>query len=449
MKVLEKCHDPVVIDIWRQMGPVISPGSSPTPILSTLPEQISPHYAKVDMKSYWDPNITSDSGKSSMKMKSSGSQTDSLDSPVQTPYPGKERKSDKELDHKGRSSGGHMIDKALEKIKNFSRPRHKSQERQEIEDGHSKPDMMSVSVSTTDDDNIITEFDFPVPKTIRPDSNRQKNGRKRELESENSGTWPKCYRGFQPQVNGTVGLPSPQKKSHERPSIENFFPRNGMGDKTPPAPPERTLASLNAVRQSPHHSPQSSDSTIKNYPHSPVHSPKTSSKSQPYLPSSSIHSNQQPGLTFNPDTAIQTLDRNQHSSHKPPSSGSRNNRFQGKRNPPSSHYDVPTTHKDKMDGRSMPVSSYSRTRQRSAPDKDKRSSHVIMSPKSSQMYSSTESSNSNKDQFAFPQRNISPNPRWSSDFTAVDPMHSLPPYMPRSGHSQKNQTGRWGYFNCR
>ncbi|KAK3089838.1 hypothetical protein FSP39_006961 [Pinctada imbricata] len=419
MRLLEGCPDPVLIDIWRQTGPVVSPGSSPTPILASLSE--SSHVPRVDMKgTFWESAM--EGCKSNLKTKTSGSQTDSLDSPAPTLYSGKDGKSDKDLDHKVRSSKGHRFDKALEKI---FRTRHKSQERHEVvEDtsSHIKNDMMDVPISENADDRVITEFVLSVPKTIRIDSTRQKTARK-QFENENSGTWPKCYRGVQPDMNRTVGLPSPQKKrSHERPSIENMFQRHNVGDKTPPIPPERTQASHNAVRQSPHHSPQSSDSTIKNYPHSPVTSPKTSSKSQPYIPSPNLNSPSSQPFTFNPDTALQTVEGN-HRGQRP----SRNSGFNVRRNPPSSHhhhYDVPFT-----------MSGNGKHRQRSVPDKDKYS-HLI-SPKSSQIYSSTESSSSSKDPFAFPQRNISPSTRLSSDFPPFDPSS-----LARSSQSQRNYSGR-------
>ncbi|KAJ8318863.1 hypothetical protein KUTeg_003954 [Tegillarca granosa] len=306
MKMLEDCNDPVQLDVWRQTSFSSSAGSSPTPIIQ-LPSQCDILPLK---QSVWgDTTVTSDSGKSSMKMKSSGSQTDSLDSPGPTPRHKKEKRYSEGSDHKSRHSG-HMLDRAREKVEKFL-GRHKSQERSESEE-YSLSKIDAESPSDYDTENGMEEANFHVPRMENPFTNHQKSSRrKRELEADSNGTWPKCYRGIMPSSeNGTVG-PQPQRKGYDRASLmpQTFTPLHHP--KTPPVPPERTEASIKAVRHSPQssdgtikyiHSPQSSDSTIKYSSHSPINSPKTNVKSMNYCQ----NSNKQNNFSFQQDINLPT-----------------------------------------------------------------------------------------------------------------------------------------------
>ncbi|XP_021371465.1 disks large homolog 5-like, partial [Mizuhopecten yessoensis] len=303
MRLLDDCRDSCVMEIWRQTSPlgINSAGSSPIPVpltsLSHLSEQISHRLTKPESpplkpQSMWDGNITSDSGKSSTKMRSSGSQTDSLDSPGPPSRHKDKRYQERDLDKPNRHS-------VLEKIKMFKH-RHKSQERNEVDDGTLKQqDLMSQSVyvnTCRSPDDIIGEFDMPLAGTsmhekLTANKPENKTSRKRELESENSGTWPKCCRVYPTASNGTVMFP---QRRHERPTLEALINPERLVPKTPPTPPERTGASYVAVRHSPQssdstltgkyrHSPQSSDSTLQLGSPSPINSPKFSSKSNQYL----------------------------------------------------------------------------------------------------------------------------------------------------------------------
>lgn len=304
MKLLQGCSDPVSIEVWRQMSPFNSAGSSPIPvnhkdICQDSGTQLSPTFSKSeDMKHLmWEGNDHMlESQKSSGKVKTSSSQTDDLNnsgSSGSNSLTVKGSKSEKDLDiHKSKNS--HRLEKAFVKIFKHKPKHHDRHEHDDTNKRHS-----STRPTSAINDNVLIEFSLGDPKTNHGTGQR-KNIQKREFDNENSGTWPKCYK-MQPMKQGTVVMPSPQKYP-DRPSITNFFSKGP--DKIPPVPPERTEASHIAVKQSPHHSPQSSDSTIK-LSNSPIHSPPINPKSTKY-PHSNSNSNVYPNLpfVFNPDNAM-------------------------------------------------------------------------------------------------------------------------------------------------
>lgn len=380
MKLLQGCSDPVSIEVWRQMSPFNSAGSSPIPlnhkeICQDSGTQLSPTFSKSeDMKHHmWDGNDALENSKSTSKVKTSTSQTDDLNnSPGSNDWTVKGSKSEKDLDnHKPKNS--HRLEKALGK---FFKPKSKHHDRHDHDDTNKRH--KSSRPTSTINGNVVLEFSLGDPKANHGTVQR-KNVQKREFDNENSGTWPKCYK-MQPMKQGTVMMPSPQKYP-DRPSITNFnfFPKGS--EKIPPTPPERTEASHKAVKQSPCHSPQGSDSTIK-LSNSPIHSPPMNTKSSPYVlhsnSNSSVHPNPAP-FVFNPDNAMP----HNHVRHLPPKT---------KKRPPSSHhnhYDVPNV----PPREAWELSRGPRNRPRSV-EKDRAHRHSVnLSPfNSSQLHSSNDSS---------------------------------------------------------
>ncbi|XP_060084116.1 disks large homolog 5-like [Ylistrum balloti] len=456
MRLLDDCRDPVVMEIWRQTSPlgINSAGSSPVPVplttLSHLSEQMphrvtKPESPTLKPQSMWDGNTTSDSGKSSTKMRSSGSQTDSLDSPGPPSRHKDKRYQERDPDKPNRHS-------VLEKIKMFKQ-RHKSQERSEVDDGTLKQqDLMSQSAhvnSSNCPEDVIGEFAMPLSGTsvhekVHTNKPVNKTTRKRELESENSGTWPKCCRVYPNATNGTVMFPSPQRR-HERPTLDvliNPPPEKRLVPKTPPTPPERTGASFVAVRHSPQssdstltgkyrHSPQSSDSTLQLGSPSPISSPKSSSKSNQYLHNTvSVPPFQQQDPHILPDYSHRNMSsaRSSRQAHKRYTVGSFGPDFPPKegfeQHPPPRVGNKPARHLDRdIRGSQKYANKY-------------KSSHTHQSH-SSVNYSKSPQGHT---AFDFPQNTSSlggstGSARWSSNMSSPnDGVHS-PPYTPSSGLS--------------
>ena len=296
LKLLYQCGgDTLMLDVWRQNSPLNSAGSSPIPSgncgLPNISDSLDGSAFRHDnRRSMWES--VSDSSKGSMKnIKTSGSQTDSLDSPSLTRKHKDRKNSDKDLEHKGRHSV-HLLDKAMLKVdKIFSRQRHKSQER--VPDHHEDKSALTLSVRPRTmietNEDVLGEFDFPLhPKDNSSSANRQTShiSHTSDLDTEISGTgtWPKCVRVTNPTSKGTVVLPQHQKNHQKRPTLDAVINPIPV-QKVPPLPPERTESSFCAVR----HTPQNSDSTItyNSHPPSPIHSPQPSNSSQ-YIPKSPI-----------------------------------------------------------------------------------------------------------------------------------------------------------------
>lgn len=287
-KVLYQCGgETIILDVWRQTTPLSSAGSSPIPTVACVQEHLFTSPLKSDPSKRWES--TSESSKGSMKnIKSSGSQTDSLDSPGTTRRQKDRKHSEKDLESKGRHSV-HIYDKALETVNKIFRPRHKSSERNDSEKGTltlSRPRTM------IDDSSDLAEFSFPTHHRDNSGSSNtnRSSGRSRELDPEMSGTgtWPKCMKITNTANNGTVI--QIQKNHHKRPTIDAVINPPGESIPTarvPPMPPERNVSSFVAAR----HTPQNSDSTItyNSHPPSPSLSPQPSNSSvSSYYPKSPV-----------------------------------------------------------------------------------------------------------------------------------------------------------------
>lgn len=212
MRILENSIDPLVLDVWRQASPLSSAGSSPTPTCTSINSPLvdGSTMSKSDslamQGSSWETacHVNLEGSKN---LRSSGSQTDSLDSPG------------KPEQEKTRHSLP-MLDRAKEKVENFFRSRPKSQERELVEVGPVEDCGTQVNLHSTE--SVIAQFP---DSTVRADITSSKSPRK-ELDFEtNSGTWPKT-RGQ--QIDSTCGHPTVicapgHKPVKERPSIRDVF----------------------------------------------------------------------------------------------------------------------------------------------------------------------------------------------------------------------------------
>lgn len=210
---------------------------------SLVPSPVIPT-EKVDMRrQLWTPDTSEDSKNSTKNLKTSGSQTDSLDSPGSTPKYSRNNRSAKEM------------------VKIFP-SKHKSHDSTENNKNQQVRNSMVQDTQTLDE---------------MMNKSMQRAGQKRELESENSGTWPKCVR-VNHTPNGTVIAHSPDWR--KRPSIDAVI--NGHYD----------LVSSRGSGPSLKHAPVSPHRPSETFQHkgpetfNHVHSspvPTKSSKSNPYL----------------------------------------------------------------------------------------------------------------------------------------------------------------------
>ncbi|XP_071107685.1 LOW QUALITY PROTEIN: disks large homolog 5-like [Haliotis cracherodii] len=233
MKVLEKSNDPVQLQVLRQVSPVHSAGSSPTPtsqaIMSTLPDHsyhsnqrsqsdtIPQHGFLMDdpMTSH---NYSHGGNKTS---RSHSSQTDSLDSS------GASRKS------RDRQHGVKEVIRGL-----FRQVQRSNESQLDVDERGSHPYMSNCNLGTQE--KIIAEFD-PVSnhnKDERVKENSKPKSRKTEFEIDsNSGTWPKSSHqprpAFLPGKNTVVIRPHPGK---ERPPLrpDSYIQPSFYDDKNSP-----------------------------------------------------------------------------------------------------------------------------------------------------------------------------------------------------------------------
>lgn len=411
MKVLEDCKDPVSLDIWRQTT-FNSAASSPIPItqttMSTKSEQMS--YSKpetmVVKRNAWENNSSPDSNKN---LKTSESQTDSVKHDSKFHH-GNSRH--KESEHKQgllkKFFGGNT-----RVSKNHDKPH-------DLDENHVSSMATSCISQQTTDDDIWKDLGLHPSTMDKKNDHIQKSSRKREYEVENNGTWPKCNRIIPPQVNGTVMLPSPRKKP-ERPSILHSL--DGT-QKIPPAPPERSISSFEAVRHSPqssdstvkyHHSPQSSDSTVRRFPsYSPVSSPKPRTKSSPFLQTNSTMSTSMTPYSYLPDSYLQpkTIYPSRNSPHVPQKPYLHTGR----------HYDVPLISPCSRDITREPGVNKPQRRRPVERDRDRERRHHFSGPHSKSSHPFNTSSDSQN------SRMSTSSPRWSSDTSTFDSLHS-PPYL--------------------
>ena len=196
----------------------------------------------------------------SAPLKSSGSQTDSLDSPVTSAR------------HQGGEKGG-IFDRAIKRIvKPFHSGERDEREMRRKSSGYTMA-MMSSAYDTTEDDERVDGVNAIIKQCVKlhPSNNNNKptkEKRPRRTRQLEHGTWPKCRPHVDYTVGGMVIPPFNPKKC--RPSLSVVTQTNGgfavdsnaaSTHKLPPTPPERTDSFKRGA--SIKHSPQSSDSTVK------------------------------------------------------------------------------------------------------------------------------------------------------------------------------------------
>ncbi|XP_014776830.2 disks large homolog 5 [Octopus bimaculoides] len=262
-KILQTCGEMIMLEIWRQTAsPANSTGSSPTPICQTMIRSLheqsvisaatSDHSCnEADKDHLWDSGL--EESKDSRSVRHSGSQTDSLDSP-QPPHRKSNKSShQKESENKSRHSAS---DKLLEKAWDFFKKGR-----------HSKYiDKQERNAAQTDEDKVIAEFN-----TMLNEQENYNGRKKKELEHENSGTWPK-YRGMQTNVSGQGTVIVSSQKRKDRPPLSVILQDYVPSYKAPPVPPERTHSSFAASIR---HSPQNSE-VGRQMPSANRHSPQNS-----------------------------------------------------------------------------------------------------------------------------------------------------------------------------
>lgn len=387
-KLLYQCGtNTIMLDVWRQTTPISSAGSSPVPLVSPAQDPILCSSMKMDSSKRWDS--ASESSKGSMKnIKSSGSQTDSLESPSVTRRRKDRKHTDKDLEQKTRHSV-HIFDKALENVNKIFKTRNKSAERVDSEKG-----MLSLSRPQTmiEDSSDLPEFVFTHRRENSGSSNTNRSsGRQRrdsDPEMSGTGTWPKCMR-INSTINGTVISTS---KGHKRPTLDvlkahaqdSVVPMVPTA-RVPPLPPERSNSSYMAAR----HTPQNSDSTItyNSHPPSPSLSPQPSNAStnsyytkSPNTPrhSFNIHDPQDSQSSLNPVDFLPYSNAAYH----PQTNQSNNVKWSkvNSRNPPrmphvaTNQYQLELKPRSQTTGRRRPVSGPS--------PHDQRNSNVYLSPTS-------------------------------------------------------------------
>lgn len=266
MKLLDSASQPVVLDVGRQTSPVSSAGSSPTPTIASVlspltghltPTQQSTAISKPDTPTagMWDStsaDSTRSGGGSSKNLRSSGSQTDSLDSPGPSPP-----KALRNHNHDKVRHSMPVLDKAKETVEKIFRSRHKSQDREQVcerdhqhgedkipekekdkdhhrdrERGHNKREMeekgrevgVRLVSSVTQTAHLGPDDDGENPALALSKTSPEPWGRSRKREYEensNSGTWPKSRSG--PSINCAVPSTVSVTPAKERPSIKDPF----------------------------------------------------------------------------------------------------------------------------------------------------------------------------------------------------------------------------------
>ena len=228
----------------------------------------------------WATSPVSRSTAKATPLKSSGSQTDSLDSPVSSAR------------HHG-ADKTRLIDRAIKRIvKPFHSGERDERDARRKSSGYTFATTPSSYAPTEDDgidglNSIIEQYVKPHPSTGNKQTKDKRPRRTRQLEH---GTWPKCRSHVDYVVGGMVIPPFNPKKP--RPSLSAVTQTNGgfaadsnAVHKLPPMPPERTDSFGRGA--SIKHSPQSSDSTVKYMHMTSGSSGGNSSASGSYTPSPS------------------------------------------------------------------------------------------------------------------------------------------------------------------
>ena len=304
LRLVEEGGDHVVFSVLKyaptpQPSLVSSSASSGQILTESSPE--APSTSPRSPRSRLWVNTSPDSNKP-ITIKSSGSQTDSLDSPPTvsrtcngTTHPENDR----------------AYIKMIENLFPSDRERERARERDRERNSHSvSGHMMMLNAASdrrTDDEavGVINEINAIIKqqqsKTPLVPSSTDKRSR-REKEMENGGTWPKCRTNFDfPTANGPGGF-NVLIPNKERPPLSNIITdtqylasaspvaspasqsSSSSGEKVPPTPPVRKDSFNRGA--SIKHSPQNSDSSVKyNHMNNMVPMSKTS-KSSSYLTSS-------------------------------------------------------------------------------------------------------------------------------------------------------------------
>ena len=209
MRILESSSEPVSLHVLRQVSPVHSAGSSPTPTSQSAMSPLSDHSYHSNQRSHSDtiahPSFILDDSMSytpggNKTSRSLCSQTDSIDSSVPSSRKNRERQ--------------HGF-KEVFKVLFRHRPSHDSQLDIDERGGSSYISNSNLGMQ----ENVIVEFD---PVSNRKDERNKSKQRKREVEIEsNSGTWPKSSHQMRPSflnANNTVIIrPQPKERPILRP----------------------------------------------------------------------------------------------------------------------------------------------------------------------------------------------------------------------------------------
>ena len=280
IKMIQSSVDQVTLSVLKYC-----PTPQPSLLLSSSASsghnltESSPDATSISPRSpRWATSPVSQSTAKATPLKSSGSQTDSLDSPVARHQTGDKAR---------------LIDRAIKRIaKPFHSGERDERETRRKSSGYTFATTPSSYAPTEDDgidglNSIIEQYVKPHPSNAKPTKEKRAR-RTRQIEH---GTWPKCRSHVDYVVGGMIIPPFNPKKP--RPSLSAITQTNGGGfavdsnvvHKLPPMPPERTDSFSRGA--SIKHSPQSSDSTIKYMHMTSGSSGANSSGSGSYTPSPS------------------------------------------------------------------------------------------------------------------------------------------------------------------
>ncbi|CAH1793992.1 unnamed protein product [Owenia fusiformis] len=331
VKNLIQDNTSVVLNVQKFLPSPFSPVSSlgsPGPgmgnhLQSPSPTINSPHQVQSDLRSPLNSSLWSPPGESTLKMaalknlKSSGSQTDSLDNPENSPR-----------DKPRKMPNSHDILSRIFKTKN--------------KDAHKKSDK---AIENLPGEDYSVELEAVLAQHYPSDSHSKEKHRK-SRDHDNSGTWPK-YRGPPTDFTdkGTITVPAHKKKEriplHE---VQFQQPNTNYNNAKHSSPWVQQLAPVPPVRHDSFHyikhSPQNSDVSTTTSQHKSTSYLPSSSKQQQVRKKSTAEEKQLRGLRYEshssshvstsstPDTSSDFLNypiptQNQKSSNRPFSAPSR------------------------------------------------------------------------------------------------------------------------------
>lgn len=310
LRLVEEGGDHIVFSVLKYtptpLPSLVSSSASSGQILTESSPEAPSTSPKSPRNQLW-VTTSPDTMKASSNIKSSGSQTDSLDSPQGVSSHSRSENSDVD------SGGGVKIHnvmlpdrvyaKVFDGMYNSSRNDHHDINVRTASSKH--PMVMSAPAepaSQTDEaQDVVEEIQAIIKQQqsktpLMPNTKRSR----RDKEIENGGTWPKCRPvSDYPMIHGPSGYTSTIGKK-ERPPLaplvnENQFvsasligsptspPANSLSGKVPPTPPERSDSFNRGA--SIKHSPQNSDSLVK-YNHSKHNHVNIANKASPYISAS-------------------------------------------------------------------------------------------------------------------------------------------------------------------